>query len=102
MEAVGTQATTTSIDDRRALTGLSRQISYLATSALTPHPNSARKHSRKQSRLAIGVNALAELDRKIEADGAAQQKQSRPAVYIRRRGSARPLQRIRSGYQRAL
>jgi hypothetical protein len=46
METVETQAT--SIGDRRAFTGPGRQISYLATSALTPHPNNARKHSRTQ------------------------------------------------------
>lgn len=48
MEVERTQAT--SIDDRRARTGPSRQISYLATSALTPHPDNARKHSRTQIR----------------------------------------------------
>jgi len=46
MDTVETQAT--SIGDRRAFTGPGRQISYLATSALTPHPNNARKHSRTQ------------------------------------------------------
>lgn len=48
MEAVGRQATST--DDQLAFTGPNRQISYLATSALTPHPNNARKHSRTQIR----------------------------------------------------
>jgi hypothetical protein len=37
-------------DDQRALTSPCRQISYLAPSALTPHPNNARKHSRTQIR----------------------------------------------------
>jgi DNA modification methylase len=46
MNTIETQAT--SIDDRRPFTSPGRQISYLATSALTPHPNNARKHSRTQ------------------------------------------------------
>src|ERR1700676_1011202 len=46
MNTIETQAT--SIDDPRPFTSPGRQISYLATSALTPHPNNARKHSRTQ------------------------------------------------------
>jgi ParB-like chromosome segregation protein Spo0J len=48
METADKQAT--SIDDRRAYTGHGRQISYLATSALTPHPNNVRKHTGAQIR----------------------------------------------------
>jgi DNA modification methylase len=48
MLAVGKEADLK--DDRRALTSLGRQISYLAPSALTPHPNNARKHPRTQIR----------------------------------------------------
>jgi DNA modification methylase len=37
-------------DDRRAIVRRCRQISYLATSALTPHPNNVRKHTGEQIR----------------------------------------------------
>jgi DNA modification methylase len=48
METADKQAA--SIDDRRAFTGHGRQMSYLATSALTPHPNNVRKHTGAQIR----------------------------------------------------